>query len=262
MGPTPARERAARRLEAFIAAEASRRLHRLAALKAAVADGRLKGLARGVAYRLTEAGGAIDRRTVEAEVRALSQAERRALRGLGVRFGAFSLFLPDLLAAPARDVARAFAQLAAPEWRPPPDRPSRLPDPPPPASALAAFGLRAVGPLAAPIEQLEALDAAIRAAPRKAGGALIGDGVFQALGWSSDEAEAILRGLGFVPARKPATGQASLWRRRQAAPTVPAAKPKAASPFAALAQLAPARPARRPARRRTPGRGGSGRRAS
>src|SRR6185437_14950364 len=84
LGPVAARERAARRLEAFLAAEAGRRLTPLKRLEATVAEGRIKGLARGLAYRLAEAGGAVPRSAVEAEVRALSQAERRALKSLGV----------------------------------------------------------------------------------------------------------------------------------------------------------------------------------
>ena len=51
LGADTARERATRRLEAFLAAEASRRLRRLRDLKTAVAEGRIKGLARGLAYR-------------------------------------------------------------------------------------------------------------------------------------------------------------------------------------------------------------------
>ena len=61
-GAEPQRERAARRLEAFAAAEASRRLAALKHLKEAIEDGRLKGLARGLAYQLVEQAGALDRR--------------------------------------------------------------------------------------------------------------------------------------------------------------------------------------------------------
>jgi ATP-dependent RNA helicase SUPV3L1/SUV3 len=249
LGPAPARERAARRLEAFIAAEASRRLRRLRALKAAVAEGRIKGLARGLAYRLTEAGGVMDRRVVETEVRALSQGERRALKSLGIRFGAFSLFLPDLLSAQARSFAQAFVGHEAPGWRPKSDAPTALPDPPPPATALAAWGLRAVAGLAVPVEALEALDTLIRAAPRRAGGAVLDDAALAGLGWSPDETGAILRGLGFFPARKPLVGQPAAWRRRSK-PAASETKPGGSSPFAALAGLAPAASAAKPAARR------------
>jgi ATP-dependent RNA helicase SUPV3L1/SUV3 len=254
LGATPVRERAARRLEAFVAAEANRRLRPLRVLKTAVAEGRIKGLARGIAYRLTEAGGLMDRATVEADVRALSQAERRALKALGVRFGAFSLFMPRLLTPQAKAFARAFAGLAAPDWRPSSEGPSRLPEPAPPATALAAWGLRTVGALAVPVEALETLDALLRAAPRQAGGAVLDDAALAALDWTRAESEMILRGLGFAPSRKPAAGQLTPWRRRSQRPAPPHPKAPAASPFAALANLTPPAPApaARPKRRRGP----------
>jgi ATP-dependent RNA helicase SUPV3L1/SUV3 len=253
LGPTPVRERAARRLEAFVAAEANRRLRPLRTLKSAVAEGRIKGLARGVAYRLTEAGGLMDRAAVEADVRALSQAERRELKALGVRFGAFSLFLPRLVTPQAKAFARAFAGLSAPHWRPAPEGLSPLPVPPPPATALAAHGLRAVGALAVPVETLEKLDELLRAAPHQAGGAVLDDTALETLGWSRAETEQILRALGFAPSRKASAEQITPWRRRSHKPAAPHPRAPAASPFAALANFAappPAPAAARSKRRR------------
>jgi ATP-dependent RNA helicase SUPV3L1/SUV3 len=248
LGPPPARERAVRRLEAFVAAEANRRLGALRALKTAVAEGRIRGLARGVAYRLVEAGGLIDRAAVETHVRALSQAERRTLRGFGVRFGAFSLYLPALLEGEALAFAAAFARLWSPDWRGSADGLAPLPDPAPSSQVLAALGLRAVGALAAPVEGLERLDAIIRAAPRALGGALLGPEAFAPLGWAPADAERILKALGFSPSRKGAPAGSAIWRRRAPKPPSPKANPKP-SPFAALAALSP-KPARRPRRRR------------
>ena len=188
LGPEPARERAARRLEAFVAAEASRRLAALRRLKAAVAEGRVKGLARGIAYQLVEQGGVLARKAVEAEARALSQDERRTLKSLGVKFGAFSLYLPALLNPEALAVRLAFADLAAPGWRPPAEGLSPLPDPVPPPLALALRGLRAVGGYAAPVAALEQLDAAIRAAPQQDGGAVLSPEIFAGLGWAAEPA--------------------------------------------------------------------------
>src|SRR6185437_1998127 len=54
---------------------------------------------------------------LEGELKSLSQSERRALRQLGVRIGAFALHLPEL-ACPAHPFVNAFALAAAPEWRP------------------------------------------------------------------------------------------------------------------------------------------------
>jgi ATP-dependent RNA helicase SUPV3L1/SUV3 len=249
LGPAAARERAARRLEAFLAAEAGRRLTPMRRLEAAIADGRVRGLARGLAYRLAEAGGVIARSGVEAEVKALSQAERRALKSLGVRFGAFSLFLPSLLEARARDFSSAFCSDPR-DWRPPINLVSPLPAQAPPPKAMAFRGLMAVGALAVPVEQLERLDALLRAAPRQGQGALLSDQAVEELGWTPREAAAVLRGLGFTPTAKPREGEPIAWRRRRT-PDAPKAdhQPSRASPFAALAALKDKPP---PARRRRP----------
>jgi len=248
LGPAPARERAARRLEAFLAAEAGRRLSPLRRLEAAVDSGRVKGLARGLAYRLIEAGGILDRDTVRAEAKGLSQVERRALKGLGVKLGAFSLYLPGLL----KPQSLAFAQaLARTDWRPPLDRVSDLPDPAPAPGTLAACGLRAVGRKAVPVEALERLDALLRAAPRQGQGALMTDQAREELGWSEAETTDILRALNFAPVARPKPGEPVAWRRRSEKSPAPARAAPATSPFAALAALKeqPA-PVRRPRRRR------------
>ena len=112
-GAEPQRERAARRLEAFAAAEATRRLYALKHLKEAIEDGRLRGLARGLAYQLVEQFGVLDRRAADARIKLLSRNERRTLKALGVRFGAFSLYLPSLLEPKAQVLAFAYAELAS-----------------------------------------------------------------------------------------------------------------------------------------------------
>jgi ATP-dependent RNA helicase SUPV3L1/SUV3 len=248
LGPDAARQRAAQRLEAFVAGEAGRRLAALRNLEAAIAEGRIKGLARGLAFRLVEAGGVLDRAPVRAEVRALSQVERRTLRGLGVKLGGFSLYLPALLRPEARALTEALARLEAPGFRPPADRLSRLPAPAPSPRVLAAFGLRAVRGLAVPVEQLERLDEALRAGGARSGAVALPDPAREALGWSVEEANAILKGLGFAPVRRP--GEATLWRRRGEREFAVERKVVAPnSPFAALAALRH-EPQPAPARRR------------
>jgi len=247
LGPPAGRERAARRLEAFVAAEAGRRLGPLRALEAAVSEGRLKGLARGLAFRLIEAGGVLDRAQVREEARALSQVERRALKALGVRLGAFSLFLPALLRPEAASLSQAFARRQVADWRPAIGAPSPLPEPRPGPAALAAFGLRAVGRLAVPVEQLERLDELLRATQRRGDAIVLSDQAREELGWDEDQAGAILRGLGFIAAPVQ-PGEPTAWRRR-GEPAARAGQPHAASPFAALAAL---RPAAAPVRRKRP----------
>jgi len=254
LGPEPVRERAVRRLEAFVAAEANRRLGPLRALKAAVSEGRLRGLARGLAYQLIEAGGAIDRAGIEPQIRSLSQVERRALKSLGVRFGAFTLFIPALLAPEALSFTAAFADLAAPHWRPNQEGLSALPHPPPAPLVLTQRGLRAAAGLAAPILMLERLDALMRAGPVRQGGVELPDEAIATLGWTRDEAVRVLRGLAFTPARGVPKAADTLWRRRRpdtGEKPRPADAPAApASPFAALATLTPAPSAAQRRRRR------------
>jgi ATP-dependent RNA helicase SUPV3L1/SUV3 len=251
LGPEAARQRAARRLEAFVAAEAGRRLAPLRKLEAAIADGKIRGLARGLAYRLIEAGGVLDRAEVAADTRALSQVERRMLRSLGVRIGAFSLFLPGVLRPEALALTQAIVSREAGRWRPSTGAVSRLPEPSPPGRILAAYGLRAVRGLAVPVGQLERLDELLRAGPIQSGGVLLTEPAREALGWSPAEAETLLRGLGFAPTNRPAKGEPIAWRRRGEKKPPAESAPRPHSPFAALAALKDQPPpARRPRRRR------------
>lgn len=246
LGPETARERARQRLQAFVAADRERRLGPLVRLERAMAEGRVKGLPRGIGHRLAEAGGVLDRKAVETDLKALSQAERRALRTLGVRIGAFSLFLPGLLVPESLAFAQA---LAGGTWRPPVDALSRLPNPPPSPKALAARGLRAVGGLAVPVVQLERLDERLRAGFKPGVGLVLADADREALGWTTLEAAMILRALGFTPVSR---GEPTVWRRRGDKPAPVATPPPSNSPFAALAGFKAAPPRRKRPRRRKP----------
>ncbi len=229
LGSEAARARAARRLEAFVAAESGRRLAPLKALIDAVSGGALKGLARGLAYRIIEAGGAIARAGVEADVQALSQGERRRLRALGVRIGAFSLFLPHLQAPDARALTAAFALSA------------------PPARALGLAGRIAVGASAETVEKLEQLGELLRQTAGPGGTVILTDAAREILGWSASHGHAVMRALGYTPTGEAIAGAPRAWRRRRAATAATAPSP-IGSPFAALADLRP--PLRAPRRRR------------
>ncbi|MFN9251946.1 MAG: phosphonate-binding protein, partial [Brevundimonas sp.] len=233
LGPAPARERAQRRLEAFVAAEAGRALRDLRRLRTATESGSLTGLPRGLAFRLVEAGGVLDRRDVARDLAALSQAERRTLKTFAIRVGAHSVWLPGVLKPRARALAQAFTPVpglgAVPGLQ-------RLPDPPPSPRALAARGLRAVAGYAVPVEALERF----AELSREAGKAHTPEAALAGLGWTEAEAMALRTGLRIPRARDP---------ERALRPRLPAD-----SPFAALAALtAPPPPARRkhPRRRRT-----------
>jgi ATP-dependent RNA helicase SUPV3L1/SUV3 len=57
----------------------------------------LPGPARGLAFRLAEEWGVIERQAISEEVRGLDQDMRAVLRRLGVRFGAHHIYIPQLL---------------------------------------------------------------------------------------------------------------------------------------------------------------------
>jgi ATP-dependent RNA helicase SUPV3L1/SUV3 len=99
------------------------------------------------------------------------------------------------------------------------------------------------------VDALERLDALLRSAPRQGGGALLSEQALEELGWSFDEAEQVMRGLGFAPASRRTPGKATAWRlsRSVRASETSPAKTEAQSPFAALAALK-----RPPQRRRRP----------
>jgi ATP-dependent RNA helicase SUPV3L1/SUV3 len=93
-------EKVRRRLQHFIDRKVATAFEPLLAMGR---DESLTGLARGFAFRLTEALGVIPRDGLAEEVKSLDQEARGALRKHGVRFGQYTIFLPLLLKpAPTR----------------------------------------------------------------------------------------------------------------------------------------------------------------
>jgi ATP-dependent RNA helicase SUPV3L1/SUV3 len=93
-------EKVRRRLQHFIDRKVAAQFEPLLAMGR---DEALTGLARGFAFRLSEAMGVLPRDAVASEVKELDQDARGALRKHGVRFGQFTIFLPALLKpAPTR----------------------------------------------------------------------------------------------------------------------------------------------------------------
>ncbi|MGH6837627.1 MAG: helicase-related protein [Methylocella sp.] len=96
-----------RRLDLWLAQHVKKLLGPLADLEKG--EG-LDGIARGVAFQVAESLGVLDRARVAHEVKSLSQDARAVLRKFGVRFGAYHLYLPNLIKPAARALA---AQLYA-----------------------------------------------------------------------------------------------------------------------------------------------------
>jgi ATP-dependent RNA helicase SUPV3L1/SUV3 len=88
------RDRVQARIDLWLANHAETLLKPLFDLRAAET---LTPVARGLAYRLVENFGCIDRAEIAEEVRALDQDARAGLRAAGVRFGAYNIHVPQLL---------------------------------------------------------------------------------------------------------------------------------------------------------------------
>jgi ATP-dependent RNA helicase SUPV3L1/SUV3 len=90
------------RLELWLKSHIERLLEAL--FRLAAADD-ITGIARGVAFQLSEALGVLDRQKVADEVKSLDQSARATLRKYGVRFGAYHIYLPALLKPAPRVLA-------------------------------------------------------------------------------------------------------------------------------------------------------------
>ena len=225
-----------RRLSDWIGARVSEALAPLEALRAA----ELRGLARGLAYRIVESLGSVPRRSVAREVRELSREDRAALRSCGVRFGAETLFVPSLV-KPAVVAWRALL------WSVHADR---TPLEPPaaglvtvpadaPAGFLEACGYRAIGERAVRIDVLDRIAVDLQRQSR-AGKLDIGAAQLNLLGLSMEAARPVFEALGYA-SRDTENGMA--WKRvdRPAVVRRPAGRrdrqPYSDSPFAKLREL-------------------------
>ena len=216
----PDKERIQERLNAWIGEIIGERLKPL--VEIAKAED-VTGLARGIAFRMTEQFGVIQRDNVAEEVRTLDQTARSQLRKYGVRFGAFNIYFPPLLKPAPADLALTLWTLShaathglTPEAMPDAPRPgltSVIADKAVPDAFYRAAGFHLCGPRAVRVDMLERLADLIRplcawkADPAKANtppkGAT-GDGGFTAtpemmsiLGCSSEELGNVLKALGF-----------------------------------------------------------------
>jgi ATP-dependent RNA helicase SUPV3L1/SUV3 len=98
----PSRESVQTRLDLWIKAHIEKLLGALVALGAAED---VTGIARGIAFQLIEALGVLERHRVAEEVKGLDQPARATLRKYGVRFGAYHIYVPQLLKPAPRALA-------------------------------------------------------------------------------------------------------------------------------------------------------------
>ncbi|MFO1121475.1 MAG: helicase-related protein [Hyphomicrobiales bacterium] len=95
------REEVQARLQKFLDRHVAATLEPLLKLE----DGEgLDGLARGLAFRISETLGVLPRDLVADDIKALPQDDRAKLRALGVRFGAVNIFVPAMLKPAATEL--------------------------------------------------------------------------------------------------------------------------------------------------------------
>ncbi|MGN6585105.1 MAG: helicase-related protein [Rhizobiaceae bacterium] len=220
----PSRDKVQARADRFVNFQIETLLKPLVDLKDAE---QLSGMARGIAFRLVENFGLVNRRDVASDVKALDQEARGALRRLGVRFGAYHIFVPALIKpAPAGlltllwalghdgkekagfgDVVHALAA----------GRTSLVRDPAFDPAFYRLAGFRLLGRRAVRVDILERLadiirpalawkpDGAVRPTAAFDGNAfLVTPAMMSILGAKAEDMEEILKGLGYRAEIKPA----------------------------------------------------------
>ncbi|MBZ8132995.1 helicase-related protein [Afifella sp. IM 167] len=256
----PARERVEARLSAWLNSQIATHVKPLIDIEA---DESLAGLTRGLAYRLKESLGILDRRDVLEEVRSLGQDERAGLRRHGVRFGAYHIYVPALLKpAPSGLLAELEAVHAGREDREgiaevasvsASGRTSVNIDPTIDAAIYRRFGYRTFGRRAVRIDILERLADLIRpaltwkpgregdrpvGAIEEGGGFTVTPAMTSLLGASGEDMAVILKGLGYRVERRPLPPVTQIEAAQAAPQAGPSddASPEAPSAEASLAE--------------------------
>jgi ATP-dependent RNA helicase SUPV3L1/SUV3 len=248
------------RLDLWIKAHIEKLLGPLLALGAAED---ITGIARGVAFQITEALGVLERHRVAEEVKGLDQEARAALRKYGVRFGAYHLYLPNLLKPGPRALAVQLWALkeATPDTKGLDDVPhlaasgrtSFPADKDVPKALYRVVGYRVCGERAVRVDILERLADLIRpalawrpASPQpKPPGAVEGGGftvtvnMTSLTGTSGEDFASVLRSLGYRMEKRPKPAEAPVRLVPEATPAESAAEAPAAE---ATAETSPETP--------------------
>ncbi|MGB3646061.1 MAG: helicase-related protein [Mesorhizobium sp.] len=220
----PARDKVAARAERFVNFQIESLLKPLVDLRDAE---QVSGIARGIAFQLVENFGLVNRRDIAAEMKSLEQEGRAALRRLGVRFGAYHVFVPSLIKpAPAGLITLLWALKNDGKDKPgfgdvvhalASGRTSVVIDPAFDPAFYTLAGYRNLGRRAVRVDILERLADLIRPAtnwkpglgPRPEGAYdghafTVTPAMMSILGANADDMEEILKGLGYRAEPKPA----------------------------------------------------------
>jgi ATP-dependent RNA helicase SUPV3L1/SUV3 len=219
------RDQVQARLDLWVHAHIAKLLGPVQALEASP---ELTGLARGVAFQLAEAVGVIERPKVAEDVKQLDQEARAVLRKLGVRFGAYHIYLPATLKPAPRALAlqlymlrhdllekKGLTELPALASS---GRTSIAVDPEIDKDLYRLVGFRALGARAVRVDILERLADIIRPAlawrpgtptPEPAGhfpggGFTVTVSMTSLVGCSGEDFASILKGLGYRMEKRPA----------------------------------------------------------
>jgi ATP-dependent RNA helicase SUPV3L1/SUV3 len=213
----------------------------------AIADAKLEGPARGLAFQLAETLAPIERARLAPLIAGLTRADDKTLARLGIVVGEAFVFLKGLTKPASLRLLRALWRAGREVW-------GELPLPPPgrvsiPVAGIdpgyyAAIGFPVAGPRAVRIDMLDRLIARLQRMTVK--GAMPPDPtIAPVLGCGKEEADAVLLALGW--GRREEDGAVVYRRQRPPRPQpnaqsrrrVPPLGDGDRSPFAILKQLAP-----------------------
>ncbi|MEM1377342.1 MAG: helicase-related protein [Pseudomonadota bacterium] len=213
----PALDKVQARIDRFVTFHIETHLKPLTDLQKA---DELSGMARGIAFQLIENHGIVQRREIAADVKALDQDGRAALRRYGVRFGFYHIFVPALIKpAPAELLTLLWALQGDGRDKPgygdvvhllSTGRTSLVTDQGFEEAFFKLAGYRHLGPRAVRVDILERLADLIRPALYwKPGGEPLPDGAWgdskfivtpammSILGATAEDMEEVLRALGY-----------------------------------------------------------------
>lgn len=201
------------RIEAKLATWAQDVVRDRLGLLLAASEAPLTGVARGLAYQLTESLGALPRYEAEGEIRSLSREDRQALRKLGIRIGRHLVYIPQLLRPASVELSVLLWAVHEDTERlapPPAGRVSLKREKHEPEGWLRAAGFRPAGGLFVRADMLERMAELAWKKLEDAKGPFEAKEDFLSLaGCAADELPGILKSLGFVP-----TGEEGKWQPR------------------------------------------------
>ncbi len=210
---------------------------------------------RGLAFQLEERLGWVERDAAEAQIPALTKADRKALAAAGFRIGRFAIWAPALLRGKALHARRMLTRFRGGDIAAPTKRAQLLDRPRSQGEceALALAGFVMLGPHALRIDRAERL-AAIAHGRLAAGDLAASDALAAETGLPVAALPALLQALGYKrlpPAATADGGEAPVRYARgrpprravkpghaQGRPHAPAARGRPDSPFAILKDLA------------------------